>query len=255
MKQTGQKFKIYPGAKKNIMDYDSSDDYFGVDGLNNKQEKYKKDLTQEDWDLVQKESAYSFIINSARQYGKDLFIACAAPLTNLAIAYLLDNELPSMIAGISIMGGSYSGIGMNEAFSAEFNFFGDVEAASIVIKEFKNIVVVPIELAFEYPNKDFKKFFANQTTKIGKYITDIFEKMNFTLCDPLILFPIFYPEAITKVYKVYGEVCREGNRTRGFLAINWLSSKKTDHLQPNLQIVLELDYNIVNTVMHDLVDK
>ena len=53
-----------------------------------------------------------------------------------------------MIAGITIMGGSYSGIGMNEAFSAEFNFYGDVEAAYIVMKEFKHIVIIPIELAF-----------------------------------------------------------------------------------------------------------
>ena len=84
--------------------------------------------------MVQKESAYSFIVNSARKYKKELIIAYAAPLTNLAVAYLLDNQLPSLIAGITIMGGSYSGIGMNEAFSAEFNFYGDVEAASIVMK-------------------------------------------------------------------------------------------------------------------------
>jgi len=111
--------------------------------------------------LVQKESAYSFIVNSARKYGKSLVLACAAPLTNLAIAYLLDNELPNLIGGVTAMGGSYSGIGMNEAFSAEFNFFGDVEAASIIMKGFKNIVLVPIELAFEYPNQEFKKFFAD----------------------------------------------------------------------------------------------
>ena len=124
-----------------------------------------------------------------------------------------------------------------------------------MVKEFKNIVVIPIELAFEYPNRDFEKFFANQNTEVGRYVSEIFEKMNFTLCDPLICFPIFYPATITKVYKVYGEVCREGVRTRGFLAINWLSSKKTDHLQPNLQIVLEMDYDIVNKVMHDLVEE
>ena len=98
--------------------------------------------------MVQEESAYSFIISSAQKYKKELVIACAAPLTNLAVAYLLDNELPSLIAGVTIMGGSYSGIGMNEAFSAEFNFYGDVEAAAIVIKEFKQIVIIPIELAF-----------------------------------------------------------------------------------------------------------
>lgn len=74
-----------------MMVYNCGDDYFGKDGLNNKQDKYKQQLTQQDWDLVQKESAYSFIVNCARKYKKQLIVACAAPLTNLAIAYLLDN--------------------------------------------------------------------------------------------------------------------------------------------------------------------
>lgn len=79
-----------------------------------------------------------------------------------------------------------------------------------------------MELAFEYPSHDFETFFANENTKIGKFITDIYKDMRYTLCDPLILFPIFYPQSITKVYHVYGEVSREGIRTRGFLALNWM---------------------------------
>lgn len=42
IKQTGMPIKIYPGARKNIMDYNSSDDYFGQDGINNMQKKYKE---------------------------------------------------------------------------------------------------------------------------------------------------------------------------------------------------------------------
>lgn len=91
MKKGGMKVKVYPGATRNILHYDAGDDYFNKDGLNGKQAKYKEELTQEDWDLVQKEPACSFIINSARKYGKDLIIACAAPLTNLAISFLLAN--------------------------------------------------------------------------------------------------------------------------------------------------------------------
>jgi inosine-uridine nucleoside N-ribohydrolase len=45
------------------------------------------------------------------------------------------------------MGGSYSGVGLNHMFSAEFNFHGDVDAAHLVLKNFKNIIVIPLELA------------------------------------------------------------------------------------------------------------
>jgi hypothetical protein len=37
VKKTGLKTKIYGGSSKNMMDYVSSDDYFGLDGLNNMQ--------------------------------------------------------------------------------------------------------------------------------------------------------------------------------------------------------------------------
>ena len=205
IKQTGLKIKIYPGATKNMLDYVSSDDWFGKDGLNNIQEKYKAQLTPEDWALVDRDTtAYEFITKSARQHGKDLIIAAAAPLTNLAISYLIDNELPKLIGGVSIMGGSYTGMGLNEAFAAEFNFHGDAEAAAIVFKQFNNIVLIPLELAFEYPKDDFDKIFGSETTEKGKFFTSLYKGMPASLlCDPLILIPIFYPQYITRTHLVH----------------------------------------------------
>jgi inosine-uridine nucleoside N-ribohydrolase len=254
VKQTGLKIKIYAGTSKNMMDYVSSDDWFGKDGLNNAQEKYKAQLTPEDWELVDKDtSAYEFITKSARKHGKDLIIACAAPLTNLAISYLLDNELPKLIAGVSIMGGSYTGMGLNEAFSAEFNFHGDAEAAAIVFKQFDNLVLLPLETAFEYPKDDFDKFFGTTTTAKGQFFTDIYKGMPTLLCDPLILIPIFFPKYVTKVHKVHAEVVTEGKRTRGFLACNWIPTPLTENLKPNVQIMTGLDYACVSQVVLDVI--
>jgi inosine-uridine nucleoside N-ribohydrolase len=57
------------------------------------------------------------------------------PLTNLALAYSLD---PKIATGkfncVGIMGGTDSGVGIREFFSAEFNLFLDPEAAKIVVK-------------------------------------------------------------------------------------------------------------------------
>lgn len=110
-------------------------------------------LGPDDWALVQEESAYDFISKSANKYKSALGMIFTAPLTNLAIAYLTNNEIPNLIGGLAIMGGSYSGVGMNHAFSAEFNFHGDVDAAYLVLKNFKNVTLIPIELAFEAPNE------------------------------------------------------------------------------------------------------
>jgi inosine-uridine nucleoside N-ribohydrolase len=102
----------------NIQGYVAKDNYFGKDGLNNKQAKYEAMLGPDDWALVQEETAYDFISKSANKYKKNLGMIFTAPLTNLAIAYLINNEIPNLIGGLTIMGGSYSGVGMNHAFSA-----------------------------------------------------------------------------------------------------------------------------------------
>ncbi len=51
------------------------------------------------------------MVAAANMYANNLSILACGPLTNLATAYLLDNELPNKINSISIMGGSYSTVG------------------------------------------------------------------------------------------------------------------------------------------------
>ncbi len=66
------------------------------------------------------------------------------PLTNLAVAYLYDNNFPKRISCLSIMGCQYSGIGMWDYFAADFNFALDPQAANLVIKHYENITVVSL---------------------------------------------------------------------------------------------------------------
>lgn len=66
----------------------------------------------------------------ARAEGK-LHICATGPLTNLALALLLDPELPAFISAITIMGGAAFCPG-NTTPLAEFNFAVDPHAAAIV---------------------------------------------------------------------------------------------------------------------------
>lgn len=54
-------------------------------------------------------------------------------MTNLAVAYHVDNSITEKISIVSIMGGSITGMGIRHFFSAEFNFFLDAHAAKIVV--------------------------------------------------------------------------------------------------------------------------
>lgn len=70
------------------------------------------------------------IIRRARAEGQ-LHIAAAGPLTNLALALVLDPELPKFIKHITLMGGAAFVPG-NTTPLAEFNFHVDPHAAAIV---------------------------------------------------------------------------------------------------------------------------
>ena len=64
-------------------------------------------------------------------------LVAMGPLTNVALAFSTDEELPSKIKEIFIMGGNVEGVGNcpEEGFSAcaEFNFGADPEAAYVVL--------------------------------------------------------------------------------------------------------------------------
>lgn len=113
------------------------DNYFSADGLGSKQKFYWEKYIQEgrlNQDLIKKDkNAMDFIIESAHQYPGKLGIIAIGPLTNLSVAYHLDNSIVEKICIVSIMGGSITGMGIRHFFSAEFNFFLDAQAAKIII--------------------------------------------------------------------------------------------------------------------------
>jgi len=233
------------GAKVNMQGFISKGTYFGKDGLGGQQEKYEMLLSPEDWGLIQEESAFEFIAKSAKKYKQELGIICTGPLTNIAISWLLHNEIPNIIGGITVVGGSFSAVGVNTAFCTEFNFNADADAAALVLKWFKTITLVPIELAFEAPREEhnFPDFFTNETTLKGRFIKDIFQSIQHLVFDPVAAFAVFMPETVKGIYRLYGEVSREGPRTKGFLSLDWLRSK--EHNEPNLQIINDMDWKVV----------
>jgi inosine-uridine nucleoside N-ribohydrolase len=76
------------------------------------------------------EPAADLICRTVRANAGNISVVGVGPLTNVALALRQDPEIASMIRSIVLMGGSLSG--GNVTPSAEFNFYVDPEAASIV---------------------------------------------------------------------------------------------------------------------------
>jgi len=77
-----------------------------------------------------KEPASELICRLVRENANNICIIGIGPLTNIALALRQDPEIASMVSSIVLMGGSLSGGNVTPA--AEFNFYVDPEAASIV---------------------------------------------------------------------------------------------------------------------------
>lgn len=77
-------------------------------------------------------TAAQLIRRLVRQSPGEIHLIAIGPLTNLALAFHQDPELPKLIPSLTIMGGSVSG--GNVTPSAEFNIYVDPEAAQAVFQ-------------------------------------------------------------------------------------------------------------------------
>lgn len=71
------------------------------------------------------------IVRFAREHAGEAVFAFVGPLTNLAVALLLEPQLPELVSRLVIMGGAFFGPG-NVTPDAEFNIYVDPEAAALV---------------------------------------------------------------------------------------------------------------------------
>ena len=90
--------------------------------------------------------AHEALVEMAAENPGQLHLVCLGPLTNVARAIQTDNNFPSNLGSLLIMGGDYGDI--PKKMGAEFNFFKDAEAADLVLKEAPGkcpIIIVPFD--------------------------------------------------------------------------------------------------------------
>jgi inosine-uridine nucleoside N-ribohydrolase len=94
---------------------------------------------------VESQSAMDFLIRTCERYSQQVSIIALGPLTNLAMAMRQDRDFAGRVKKLYIMGGAIASLpdgGGNITPNAEFNFWVDPEAASIVLRS-----GIPIELS------------------------------------------------------------------------------------------------------------
>jgi inosine-uridine nucleoside N-ribohydrolase len=136
------------------------------------------------------------------------------PLTNLALAFMIDPNIVNKINKVVVMGGAHLFLG-NKTPSAEFNFSYDFIAAKVVLDNFPNVVIFTWETCCKYrllnneaewcKKNNFKNVFCKTciSKKLGCAQEGIFPDYGAAICG-------FFPKTIEKFRMTYADVVVDG---------------------------------------------
>jgi purine nucleosidase len=120
------------------------------------------------------ETAAAQIIRLARAYPGEVEVVAVGPLTNLALALGLCPELPTILRGVTIMGGAALVPG-NVTEVAEANIWCDPEAAAAVFRAPWPLTMVGLDVTMRTTLHDGHRARLAAGGTIGGYVSDILD--------------------------------------------------------------------------------
>jgi purine nucleosidase len=188
------------------------------------------------------------LVNLANAHPGELTLVALGPLTNLALATLLDPDFPRKIGQLVFMGGTIEAHGNTQMVSAEWNIYCDPEAAYRVLRAFPRASMLSWETTLRH-TITWAQYDA--LTQIDSPAARLFTAIthglmsrwrrpdsDFVAPDPLAMAVALAPAIVTRSSTRYVSVELHGALTRGQTVI--------DHrgrlgLPPNVEIIEALD--------------
>jgi len=198
---------------------------------------------------IEDKHAVHAIIDMANAEPGTLSIVAVGPLTNIAVATMLDPSLPSKIKELTIMGGAVTGKG-NDNVTAEFNIAFDPEAARIVFDKWPMVRAVDWEItvanglgkeeiaqmhAIQSPRAEF---YRNISAKTIKVIKEYFHMDMIFTADGLAMAAALEPSVIKSKEIKHLTVELRGESTRGMTVVDWVGMGGQ---KPNAEIITAFD--------------
>lgn len=170
---------VYVGMEHPLVRPYPSDPYcHGKDGLGN---HFFKEPTA----TVNPKQASLAIIDLVKENPGEVTLVCSAPLTNVALAFMIAPEIIPMIKRIYHLGGSYgfSDYAFTNATGdnpmSEWNIYVDPEAAKIVYESGVDLVTIGLDVAFNPKLVNIEPWAIERLSKIGtkasKYALEIID--------------------------------------------------------------------------------
>lgn len=241
---------VFRGSFHQILPLQNTHSVFhGNDGFGDLKYQEEPDLN-----IIKKDIASVGMQNIVSKNPGEISLICLGPLTNAAITMRMFDDFSRNLKDLYIMGGNIHGVG-NTTQSAEFNFFIDPEAASIVF----DCAQCPIYLLPWETCKSSTITFKWRYEVLGKMggklwkLIDSAEKSVYgeptkqeiwMPCDAFLALSFLHPQkAVVKSRKEHVSIELHGRKTRGQAVLDHLSQN-----QANAVLIEEVN----NTLMKEI---
>jgi len=244
---------VFKGCRRPLLrNLVKAEEVHGKDGMG---ESYFPKAKQRAEDL----NALQALLDYSKRFEGELIIVALGPLTNLALASILDPNFPKRIKELYVMGGAVEAKG-NITPVSEYNFFVDPEAAKIVLNSNFNLTLVDWNLCLKYGiirEEEYKEIVNLNTKgsdfyfKINRVVKEYSKKMGLeglTHPDALAMCVALYPDIVKKKELKYVEVdlCEGLSRGMSIVDHNNILGKKG-----NAYICYEVDGKRFKDILMD----
>lgn len=194
--------------------------------------------------LISDISAAEFIAATLRKE-KNVTLLCTGPFTNIALALSIAPEIAESVDRVVMMAGVHYEQG-NKSPVAESNIFNDADAAKIVLRAFKNVEMVPLDVTLRFciteedADINVNEFFRSVSLSCCRSHLDRGDDSIMPMHDYLAYLAMI-DDSILTYDRCDLEVDNSGSKTRGMLVFNWNENGAVKYAV-NLDIAKAMEY-------------
>ena len=236
---------VYAGIDRPLIaEWEDATEYHGADGFGDYHDR--PPLTRQ----IEDEHAVLALLRLSQEHEGELTLIALGPLTNIAAATRLDPGFPARIKQFVFMGGTISAAGNTPNLTAEFNIYGDPEAAHITLAAFDDAHMLSWETTVAHGLAWDKfdalcaidtvngRFFRTISRITAERLKHFYHRTVYLLPDPLAMAITLKPELIRQASRHYVSVELSGALTRGQTVIDYMGASGNP---PNVNIIQRLD--------------
>lgn len=199
------------------------------------------------------------LIEATRAQPRQINLLALGPLTNLALACMLDPQLPQRCKRLVVMGGAHGAHGNTRVPAAEFNIAFDPEAAAMVFARWPGIELVDWELTLKAaPAASLVDGWLATDSPMARWMYGITRRTaafvhgngyaEWAWADPLAAYVALAPEAVSQWTHAPVEISLAAGPTRGQTVFDW--HRLGGFHGPDVALARTLDRDGFHRAMH-----